>query len=142
MSLPSTRYSVLRPPLERKLFPLRWVRRALPKGAYFPPCSILQLISNNSAFANVAAGVRNTMNVFEHKTSLPYEDVPPDLCRPIAGTRSIDLTHWSLLVNDNALRCIAMEERDRVNELAEQCTTEKVVFRTWYRTFSPIYLIG
>lgn len=82
------------------------------------------------------------MKVFEHNTSLPYENVPPDLCRPIAGTRSIDLTRWSLLVNDNALRCIAMEERDRINELAEQYTTEKVFLRsTWYHTLSIIYLI-
>lgn len=91
------------------------------------------MVSSQSARDDdrVAAHVKDAIKAYEQSTSLPYDDVPPELCRAKAGTKSIDLSEWSLLVNDAALRCIAAEDRSRIDELADQRSIKQVniIFR-------------
>lgn len=74
----------------------------------------------------MAAHVKNAIKAYEQITSLPYEDVPMELCRPVPGTRSIDLSAWSLLVNDTALRSIARVDSERIDNLARESIANKV----------------
>ncbi|CAN0132260.1 unnamed protein product [Ascophyllum nodosum] len=76
--------------------------------------------------AGVAAEVRNAVRAFETSTSLPYDEVPTEMCRPMVGTRSINLADWSLLVKDSTLRRIAVEERRRIDDLANQRSIKEV----------------
>ncbi|CAN0057132.1 unnamed protein product [Scytosiphon promiscuus] len=79
-----------------------------------------------ATLAGVADSVKNAIKAYEQTTSLPYDRVPPEVCRARDGTRSIDLSAWSLLVDDIALKCIAASDRDRIFELARQSSVGKV----------------
>lgn len=79
-----------------------------------------------SQLNSVAANVKDAIKAYEKTTSLPYDDVPPELCRAPAGTKTIDLSSWSLLVNDAALLRIAAEDRDRIDLLARQSSVNQV----------------
>ena len=79
-----------------------------------------------SPFVRVASHVKDAIKAYEQSTSLPYDDVPPELCLAREGTRSVDLSGWSLLVNDTALRCIAAEDQKRIDGLARQSGVSKV----------------
>ncbi|CAM9368451.1 unnamed protein product, partial [Hapterophycus canaliculatus] len=74
----------------------------------------------------VAESVKSAIKAYEQTTSLPYERVPPEVCRARDGTRSIDLSAWSLLVDDVVLECIAANDRNRIDELARQSSVNKV----------------
>lgn len=74
----------------------------------------------------VAESVKSAIKAYEQTTSLPYDSVPTEVCRARDGTRSIDLTEWSLLVDDVALRCIAAGDRERIDKLAAQSSVDKV----------------
>ncbi|CAM9603609.1 unnamed protein product, partial [Laminaria digitata] len=74
----------------------------------------------------VASHVKDAIKAYEQSTSLPYDDVPPELCLARVETRSVDLSGWSLLVNDTALRCIAAEDQKRIDGLARQSSVNKV----------------
>lgn len=89
----------------------------------------VNLASAHSVLNNrVAAHVKDAIKAYEQTTSLPYDNVPQEVCRPKAGTKSIDLSSWSMLVNDAALRCIATEDREHINNLARKSSVSKVGF--------------
>lgn len=78
---------------------------------------------------SVANHAKEVIKAYEHMTSLPYDEVPPELCRPRPGTREIDLSAWSLVVTDASLRQIAAGDRDRIKELAWQSSIDQVAVR-------------
>eukprot|EP00904_Undaria_pinnatifida_P005961 jgi/Undpi1/2495/HiC_scaffold_13.g05874.m1 len=80
----------------------------------------------SATLGGVASHVKDAIKAYEQSTSLPYDDVPPELCLAREGTRSVDLSGWSLLVNDTALRCIAAEDQKRIDGLARQSGVSKV----------------
>lgn len=91
-----------------------------------PTYVVLFVRCHSSLLNSVAANVKDAIKAYEQTTSLPYDDVPPELCRASAGTNTIDLSSWSLLVNDAALRRIAAEDRDRIDMLARQSSVNQV----------------
>lgn len=70
--------------------------------------------------------MKDAIKAYEQTTSLPYDEVPTEICHPISGTRTLDLSEWSILVNDASVKKIATIDRDRIHRLAVASSISQV----------------
>eukprot|EP00636_Phaeomonas_parva_P005942 CAMPEP_0118879012 /NCGR_PEP_ID=MMETSP1163-20130328/18872_1 /TAXON_ID=124430 /ORGANISM="Phaeomonas parva, Strain CCMP2877" /LENGTH=822 /DNA_ID=CAMNT_0006815021 /DNA_START=227 /DNA_END=2692 /DNA_ORIENTATION=+ len=59
--------------------------------------------------------VKKALKKYSEQTDLAYEEVPPELL----DADALDLSKWSLIVNDNVLHAIAKFNRERIKEYIE-----------------------
>lgn len=116
-----------------------------PTGTHDIPDILLQTFARPGVVYRkhrVASHVKDAIKAYEQSTSLPYDHVPQELCLARAETRSVDLSGWSLLVNDTALRCIAAEDKKRIDGLARRSGVNKVLFTKYTTTRRTRQLSG